>query len=195
MRGTKFVLAALIAALPAFIPAQEKEQPSAEPQKPKAVEVQEAPKHFYRLEFVVQELGPDSKPINSRSYSVDVCASDRDYEQIRTGARIPIASALDKAGQPFQFQYFDVGVNIDINHVREQDGKLTAEISADITTVVDAKSAALPPPLAYMPPTTRQNKWHGQILIPIAKPTPVFSADDLYSKGALQLIVTATKIG
>ncbi|MGB8259462.1 MAG: hypothetical protein WCE75_03895 [Terracidiphilus sp.] len=196
MRGTKFVLAALLAALPAFILAQEKAQPSAEPQKPKAVEVQEAPKHFYRLEFVVQELGPDGKPVNSRSYSVDACACDRENQQIRTGARIPIATSLGKDGEATQFQYIDIGVNIDVNNVREVDGKLTAEITADITSVADAKSAGAgqAPPLRGGP-TIRQNKWRGQILIPIAKPTPVFSAEDLDSKGALQVIVTAAKIG
>jgi hypothetical protein len=40
----------------------------------------------------------------------------------------------------------------------------------------------------------RQNKWDSSVLIPVGKPTLVFSADDLDSKGKMQVELTATKV-
>ena len=41
-------------------------------------------------------------------------------------------------------------------------------------------------------PVTLQNKWQGQVLIPIGKATTVFSSDYTQSKGSMRLVVTAT---
>jgi hypothetical protein len=38
----------------------------------------------------------------------------------------------------------------------------------------------------------RQNTWVGPVVIPVGKPTVVFSSDALESKGGMQVSVTAT---
>ena len=40
----------------------------------------------------------------------------------------------------------------------------------------------------------RQNKWDSTVLIPIGKATVVYSADDLDSKGKMQVEVTAVRV-
>src|SRR5215469_15187537 len=56
-----------------------------------AAKTLEAPSHYYHLDFVIQELGADGKPVNSRSYSTDVNTRPHgDTSMIKTGSRIPI---------------------------------------------------------------------------------------------------------
>ena len=57
--------------------------------QPAPSKVAEAPVHFYHLEFVVQELGTEGKPVNSRAYTVDT-NTDRSNRgvSVRTGSRI-----------------------------------------------------------------------------------------------------------
>ncbi len=43
-------------------------------------------------------------------------------------------------------------------------------------------------------PVIRQNVWDSTVLVPIGKPTVVFSSDDLDSKGKMQVEVTATRV-
>jgi len=43
-------------------------------------------------------------------------------------------------------------------------------------------------------PVVRQNKWQAAVLIPVGKPTVVFTSDALDSKGTMQLVVTATSL-
>jgi hypothetical protein len=43
-------------------------------------------------------------------------------------------------------------------------------------------------------PVTRQNQWRSAVVIPVKKPTVVFSSDDVSSKRQLQLELTATPV-
>jgi len=43
-------------------------------------------------------------------------------------------------------------------------------------------------------PVIRQNSWQASVLIPIGKPTVVFSSDALDSKGGMHFVVTATPL-
>jgi hypothetical protein len=65
--------------------------------------------------------------------------------------------------------------------------KLSLYLSAEVSSVADTKDAP-----ENSQPTLNQNKWQGQVLVPVGKATVVFSSDDLRSKGAMQLVVTAT---
>jgi hypothetical protein len=144
------------------------------------------------LDFSIQELSPDGKPTNSRSYSTTV-STDHRGTGIRTGSRIPIvtgaASANGENKQGVQFQYVDVGVNIDVRSTREVGRELALDLSAEVSSLADASSPANQPD-----PVIRQNYWQATVLIPIGKATVVFSSERLESKGAMQLVVTATEI-
>jgi hypothetical protein len=135
------------------------------------------PVAFYHLLFVVQELGADNKPVNSRAYTTTVSTSTSG--SIRTGSRIPVATGAN------QFQYVDVGVNFDIRHVAE----IRHQLSLDLTAEVSSLAGAYDPNVHQ--PVIRQNSWHASVLIPVGKPTTIFASDALDSKGSIQVVITA----
>jgi hypothetical protein len=149
---------------------------------PKAAE----PPHYYHLDFVVQELGEDGKPVNSRSYStaVNTDRTDNSFNQIRTGSKIPVLSGAENK----DMQYMDVGVNIDTRAAREIGHQLALNLTADVSSLA-AMEGGLP---AH--PVIHQNRWSANALIPIGKSTVVFSSENLENKGKMQLMVTATPL-
>ena len=150
---------------------------------PDAAKAPELPVHFYHLEFVVQELGTDGKPVNSRSYTTMLSNGRGFVGSIRTGSRVPIQTS------PSAFQYMDVGVNFDVRNLRETNGKLAIDLAADISSLATPAGMSQP-----STPVTRNNKWQAPILIPLSKPTVVFTSDSLDTKGAMQVVVTATPL-
>jgi hypothetical protein len=158
------------------------------PPTPQAADV---PVHFFHLLFVVQELGPDGKPTNSRSYSATVSTAPRESgTSIRTSSRIPVATGSFASGGTntnIQYQYIDVGVDIDTHNTREIGRKLSIDITAHASSV-----AKLDENLHQ--PIVRENKWQGTVLIPLDKPTVVFTSDSLDNKGSMQMVVTATSL-
>jgi hypothetical protein len=144
----------------------------------------EGPIHFYHLEFVVQELGPDGKPANSRVYTVDA-NTDRVNRNtsIRTGSRVPVPTSGST------FQYVDLGVNIDVRNAHEVDGKLSLEVTADVSSLATGVASTQPGA-----PVIRTNRWQSPILIPLNKATAVFTSDSLDSKGNMQIQVTARPV-
>jgi hypothetical protein len=165
-----------------------------EPKPAEAARAAEAPAHYYHLDLVVQELGPDGKPTNSRTYTTTVSTESHGTASIRTNSRIPIVTSstapLDKPSALVntQWQYVDVGVNIDVHHAHEVGRQLSFDITSTISSMADSHEASLRQPII------RQNTWQAVVLIPIGKPTVVFTSDALDSKGSMQLVVTATSL-
>jgi hypothetical protein len=190
MRKTALLCTLLLSmlTLPSLVRAQDADKPA------ESAKAAEPVTHYYHLVFVVQELDTSGKPSNSRSYTTSV-STDRHFSgQIRTGSRIPIATSgsaegTDKGLSNVQFQYVDVGVNFDLLHVVEVGNTLAIDLSADISSVAEALDARIHQPII------RQNRWRSPVLIPLGKPTVVFSSDSLDSKGSLQVTVTATPLG
>ncbi len=160
---------------------------------PNAAKPADPPLHSYHLECVVQELGADGKPVNSRAYSTTITTNSHETSVIRANSRVPIvtgsfsAGAKDNESVNTQFQYLDVGVHIDIRNAHEIGRQLTLSLAADVSSI--GGTAILG---ATHEPIIRQNKWESWVLIPIGKPTVVFNSDDLDSKGSMQMVVTAT---
>jgi hypothetical protein len=141
------------------------------------------PVHYYHLEFVIEEVEADGKPVNSRRYSTTVGTGPRNGMSIRTGSRIPIATGLQS-----QYQYIDVGVNFDVEEVHEVGSLLAINLTADLTGQAESTDPGLHQPII------RQNKWHAPVLIPIGKPTVAFTSDSLDDKGGTRVVVTATAL-
>ncbi len=164
------------------------------PQASEPAKAAEAPAHFYHLDFVVQEMGGDGKPTNSRSYAATVSTDIHDRgTSIRTGSRIPVttgssSSSSNQALVNTQWQYQDVGVNIDAHHVHELGRQLSLDLVAEVSSVGTTSDPNLHQPVI------RQNKWQAPVLIPIGKATVVFTSDSLDSKGSMQVVVTATPL-
>src|SRR5215469_3490877 len=160
----------------------------------------EPPAHYYHLEYVVQELGADGKPTNSRTYSTIVGTErNEQFSAIRTGSRIPIitgayqgpnSSPTDSGKLQYQYQYVDVGVSIDTQNVREVGRQLAIDLKAEISALAESR----PSPELVNDPVIRQNPWKASVLIPIGKPTVVFSSDAIENKGGMHFVVTATPL-
>jgi hypothetical protein len=154
------------------------------------------PAHYYHLDFVIQELDANGKPVNSRSYSTTVTTdlSDRSASDVnlRTGSKIPIVTgsygaATGPEKPELQFQYLDVGVKIHTYGAHEFGGLLAFHLDAQVSSLAETPSTT-----GNTDPVIRQNSWDAPVLIPIGKPTVVSSSDALESKGRMQLVVTAT---
>ena len=157
---------------------------------PEPTKASQAPGHFYHIDFVVQELGADGKPTNSRSYAATVSTDPRDHgTSIRTGSKIPIATGSSSSSiLPTQWQYVDVGVNIDAHNAREIGRQLSLDLVADVSSMGAPNDASLNHPVI------RQNKWQASVLIPVGKAVVVFTSDSLDSKGSMQVVATATPL-
>ena len=160
---------------------------------PDTAKTPEPPVHYYQLEFVVQELNADGKPVNERTYTGIASTNRKDANiSIRTGSRIPIStSSSASSGSQSQIQYIDVGVNIDVRDysIHEVGNQLAFTLVAEVSS-----QATNPSPLGPANPVIRQNRWQASVLIPVGKPTVVFKSDDLDTKGSMQVVVKATPI-
>lgn len=174
-------------AVPAISFAQDQSKP-AEPAEPV---------HFYRLTLTVQDVDSSGKPTNSRSYATTI-STDPKYRHdnsIRTTSRLPVASGAFSSGektvigQNVQFTYIDIGTNFDIHDVKELGRQLSLSVKADISSNGGNVSVA-----NYQEPIIRHNQWEGPVIVPIGKPTVIFSSDSLESKNAMQVVATVTPI-
>ena len=137
---------------------------------------------FYRLLFTVQEVDSSGKITNNRVYSTSI-ADDHNPDQIRTGTRVPI-----KTNDKGEIQYLDIGVNIDCKSAHEIDGKLALGVTAEISSLAMETGNSNPTPVV------RENHWQASVLVPLGKPSVIFSSDDLQGKGKVQMELTATRI-
>lgn len=184
MRKTIFVVCLLLASL-ACMPAA-----SAQDNNAQSAGKSAEPVHFYRLKLVVQELNADGKITNSRSYSTIISTDLRSQRpnSIRTKTQVPESTSTI---QKQDFTYVNVEANFDIHDMKEFGHQLSFHISADISSY--AGNAPIGDS-TWTQPVIRHNQWESSVLIPIDKPTVIFNSDALDSKGAMQVVATATPI-
>ncbi len=138
-----------------------------------------APEKYFRLDFAVKEV-EGAKTVNARTYSITISTNQNFSSSVRTGSKVPVPTVGGS------FNYLDVGVNIDCRNAKEVQNQLALYVSAELSTV----PSEAPGPA----PVIRQNRWSSGVLIPIRKPTVIFSSDDLTSKRQMQLELTATPV-
>ena len=145
------------------------------------------PSKFYKLDFVVKEV-EGSKILNARSYSMTV-SEDKvtEHSMIRAGSKVPYSTNPDGS----QYSYLDLGVSIDCYHVTEMHDTMSLVITADISSIVQEASPTTP---VTRQPVIRQNKWQAGVIVPLKRPTVVFSSDDLTTRRQMQVELTATPI-
>jgi hypothetical protein len=141
---------------------------------------QNADVKFYKLDFVIKEV-EGGKTVNSRNYSTTASTDKGTAASIRTGSKIPMTQGTGG------FNFIDVGVNIDARNLQEMGGELGLSVSAELST-------AQPQEAPTMPVVVRQNRWSSHLIVPLKKPTVIFSSDDLNTKRQMQLELTATPI-
>ena len=146
-----------------------------------------APKKFYQLNFMVREL-ENERVINSRQYSM-ILRGGAERGSIRSGQKVPYSS---RSGANSEWQQLSVGVNIDCHKLEELGDQVSLYILADLSSVVENHGEAGLPSSA--PPMIRNNRWESTVLLPVKKPTVLFSSDDPASKRKMQLLLTVTPI-
>ena len=133
---------------------------------------------FYKLEFTLKELS-GGKVTNSRSY-VTIGRSQHNNQSIRTGDKLPVAQGGGG------YTYVDVGVNIDVTDLSQTGNDLRLRVTSEISNA--EKDPALPTPII------RQTRWSSNVVLPLKKPTVLFSSDSAGSKSQTQLELTATPL-
>jgi hypothetical protein len=133
---------------------------------------------FFRLDFVLKEL-EGGKVLNSRAYTMSISTSRGPDSSIRTGSKVPTP------GKDGGIIYVELGTSIDCRQLMIVGNDLSIYVNADVSSLAEGSTN---------PPVIRQNKWGAVVLIPLRKPTVVFSSDDPMSKRQMQLEVTATPI-
>lgn len=153
------------------------------------------PQHFYRLHFAVQELDPAGKVTNTRTYEETISTANGADQQIKTGSRVPIATgsygdpAIKSSLVNTQFQYIDLGVDLDVRNPAEHGDNLEFRLRAEVSSLARQEQIG-----GISEPVIRQNHWDSTLTVPIGKPTVVCSSDDLDSKGKMRIEVTATRV-
>ena len=144
------------------------------------------PLGYYHLDFVVKELD-EGKALSARTYSTSIdptgtCA-------IRTGDKLPIQSGGNTT-------YIDVGVNIDCNSAVLREDNMAMHVSADISSMGSERMLRVEGRLSGVvaPPIIHQVKWSAVVLVPIGKPTTIFSSDGATGKRQTRLELTVTPI-
>jgi hypothetical protein len=138
---------------------------------------------FFRLDLVVRET-EGGKVVNSRSYFMTVASPSHERSDIRTNSQVPVQMSADS------WTRMGISTNFDCSDVREAPGGLSLTVSANINSIFEGPSSD-----ESHRPIVRSNDWHSTVLLPIKKPTIVFSSDDVSSKRQMQVEITATPIG
>ncbi len=175
-------IAVLLSATPRLAISQ---QDAAESKAAAATE-QPAPKHYYKLNFVLRETD-EGKVLNQRTFTIDISAepphgrggNPPEWWNVRSGTRVPVSGSKD-------VNYIDVGVSLDVRAEEAPEG-LQMQITTEISSVGTESGVGV------TAPAIRQVKVRSAMLAPTGKPAVVFTADDPSSKHRFELEVMATR--
>ena len=144
----------------------------------------EAPK-FFHLTFVVKEVD-EGRVINERSYSTILTTDQRGGRpSVRTGSKVPLPKGAGESS------YIDLGISFDCRYVAEMGSSLMLDVTAEISSIA---TGAPENSSGQIGPVIRQNRWNSEAIIPVGRPTTIYSSDDLTSKRKMQIELTATPI-
>jgi hypothetical protein len=146
-----------------------------------------------KLVYRTLQIGADGKAASSHSYSTIVAANTghASPSQIRSNDRVPIAVANAAGVINTQYQYQNVGTNIDTSGAKLSGSQLTVNLSVELNEVAKndvATEKTIPAPVV------RQLKWQSDVIVTVGKPTIVFTSDNPSDTGKTELELTATEI-
>ena len=147
---------------------------------PQDVKPEVQPQRYFKLDFSVKQFD-GGRVVNARSYSMSVLAPSEGGAvagELRAGEKIPFQA-------PSGPQQLEVGVNIDCRRIKEVGDKLGMNVSAEVSSIAASEEKT---PL----PLIRRTQMNINVLVPLKKPTLIFSSDEPSSKGSLQMELTAT---
>jgi hypothetical protein len=134
----------------------------------------------FKLDVVVREVEA-GKVVSSRNYSVSLAQSSQTDASLRTGDRVPIPGS--KEGQ---FSFLEAGTSIDFHYMQIRGNDLIIRVTADISSIVPSPNPSMP--------VVNTTRWNAPVIVPLRKPTIVFSSDSASTKRQMQLEITATPL-
>lgn len=147
------------------------------------------PVHAYRVDFSITELA-DGKKVNTRHYSM--VTNSGPWSTLKIGTRIPVATSSVQPASASQvetqFQYLDVGTNIDCQ-VNEQGEDLSFTVRSEFSNLSSDEEQRTHQPII------RQIQINGRTITSSGKPVVIGTVDDPTSNRQYQLeaVVTKTK--
>jgi hypothetical protein len=140
----------------------------------------------YRVEIKISEI-EKGKTVNTRNYLMVMAKSkkqDHAMGRIRVGSRVPYAS---KTGE---FQYQDVGMNIDCNLYPLDADHVQGELTVASSGLMSREQVSP----VNTNPVFRNLNWQGSPAVVLGKPTVVSEVDDVASDHRYQIEMTVTAI-
>lgn len=136
---------------------------------------------FYHLNFSVRELEGE-RIVNSRDYSM-ILSSPGKHSSIRAGAHVPVSTGGGGSRDVY------VGVNIDCDLAQEVGNQFLLHVSSDISSMFQTGEKGTEIPMV------RSNSWQSDVVVPLRRPTLLFSSDDPATKRKMELVLTVTPLG
>jgi hypothetical protein len=144
------------------------------------------------------QIGADGKVVSSHSYSTIVVANTghASSSKIRSNDKVPIATGsygddVKSSLVNTQYQYVDVGTNIDTRGAKLNSDQLTLNLSVEVSVVAKNEDAA---DKSIHSPIIRALSWESDVIVTVGKPTIVFTSDNPSDTGKTELELTATEI-
>ncbi len=142
----------------------------------------------YRLEYTITET-EGGKKLDARTYTI-MC-EDRGNStkgSLKVGSRVPIAASQDSGKT--QFQYLDIGMNVDARLDMTVSGELSLDTSMDLSSIPDGGQSVK----ADSDPVIRRFRIDTVNALPIGTPIVIATADDVATHRQFQVQVIATNI-
>lgn len=127
MKRNVFVMLALVGFSAFGAAAQEAPKPKADPLTPSVTPL--------RVQVILSEYDGEKK-VSSLPYTFTVNADERKARPgslIRSGSRIPIATAKEEGRE--QFTYLDIGTNLDCSATLQEDGRYKLQMTMDRSSI------------------------------------------------------------
>jgi hypothetical protein len=150
-------------------------KPGTKQETPEAKSSDAAVGAIYKFDLTVEEL-QNERIVNSRNYSwtSELFDGKPRKDAINIGDRIPVVTGMigEKGQQQEQFQYIDVGTNIEYKAFVAQD-RVVVELEISLSSVVQVTQTA-----GHGQPVVRQTKTQTRAILSPGKPLTIFSLDD-----------------
>ncbi len=141
--------------------------------------------NVYRVDFTIREI-EGGRVLNSRKYMLMV--EDQQWARTRVGNRIPYRAGVGEG----QWQYQDVGINIDCKAHEPEDRQVLLD------TRISAPSLAAPEPSSGESsgrlPVLRNLSMEVTAAVTLGKPTIIGSMDDVTSNHRYEIEATVTPV-
>jgi hypothetical protein len=185
MPAHRLIIATLSAVLlaPALLCAQSQDTPDTS-------SAQAGP--YLKLVYRTLQIGADGKVTSSHSHSTIVVANNghASPSKIRSSDKVPIATGSPSSGN-IEYQYQDVGTNIDTSGAKLYGNQLTVNLSVALSEVAKNDVA---PDKTITAPVFRALSWQSDVMVTVGRPTIIFTSDNVSDTGKTELELTATEI-